>query len=176
VAGRAALLVVIIAAVSFVVSRSAYGPAGLGAAGEARFISALDGYETQPALSPNGDMVAFAWAATGVRTRRIMVMPITGGTPRALTDGVHDDSQPAWSPDGREVAFLRREAGDSTFAIMTAPVIGGGVPRKLLSTRSSYGLDWSPTGDFLWLTSIVQTLGHSTGSSCSRWPTAQRGN
>jgi len=59
------------------------------------------GHETDPALSPDGNQVAFS------RDGDIYVKLIDGGPPLRLTTDPGPDASPCWSPDGRRLAFRR---------------------------------------------------------------------
>ena len=68
------------------------------------------GLEESPVFSPDGEEIAYAADAGGVR--KIFVRSVAGGGETALTSGPFDDVQPAWSPDGGTLAFVRaREPG-----------------------------------------------------------------
>jgi dipeptidyl aminopeptidase/acylaminoacyl peptidase len=71
---------------------------------------------SSPRWSPDGKQIAFItkWDADDPKTpgsgkQQIHVLPVGGGSPRAVTAAVEGVSSFAWSPDGRSFAFL---AGD----------------------------------------------------------------
>ena len=65
------------------------------------------GLEVLPAISPDGQTVAYA-SGTPVRMR-VFVRPVAGGRGIALTDDTTQvQSHPRWSPDGSRVLFLER--------------------------------------------------------------------
>jgi len=113
------------------------------------------GYKAWPALSPDGELVAYDWGGPDGDNLDIYVKAVTpGARPVRLTENPADESYPVWSPDGRRIAFLR-DTGDS-MAIYTMPWPGG-QERKLIDLRGVYwaagfevpSLSWSPDGQRL---------------------------
>jgi Tol biopolymer transport system component len=122
------------------------------AAGELREVSltSYPGPQSDPALSPDGNRVAFVWNGEKQDSFQIYVMQIGGGTPVRITNHAVWPFSLAWSPDDRHIAFLRPE-GDR-FAIMLVPPFGG--PERKLAETSIYAwasccLSWTP--DAKWL-------------------------
>ena len=117
---------------------SAYGPI--------KPLTTYSGLEYEPALSPDGNQVAFVWNGEKKDNFDIYVRLVKGGAAVRLTTDPAEDHAPAWSPDGSRLAFLRGNA------IYLIPALGG-VERKLL--QFSHGslrvtpLSWSPDGRFL---------------------------
>jgi Tol biopolymer transport system component/serine/threonine protein kinase len=114
-----------------------------------RFTS-FPGKEKDPALSPDGKQIAFAWDGEKRDNFDIYVKLIGGGPPLPLTRHPAADFSPAWSPDGSQIAFARLSEGAS--AIYLIPSLGGH-ERKLTELYSVWSegksLDWSPDGKFL---------------------------
>ena len=82
------------------------------------------GLEVDPALSPDGEMIAYAGGVPG--RMQIYVRRLSGGRTIALTaDSTRDHRSPRWTRDGAQVAFQ----ADS--AIWAAPALGG-EPRPLM--------------------------------------------
>ena len=135
------LVVCLVAGILWIVgSRSASVPLNL-----IPFMT-MEGVVSDPAFSPDGNQVAFAWAEPGEARRQIYVKLIGSETPLRLTHSADgEDQSPVWSPDGKQIAFLRGTKSD--VEIVTVPALGG-PERRLLSLRSDryYGLDWSPDG------------------------------
>ncbi len=97
------------------------------------------GLEVDPALSPDGEMIAYA---AGVPARmQIYVRRLSGGRTLALTaDTTHDHRWPRWTHDGAQVAYQ----ADS--AVWLTPALGG-EPRPLLRLPGPLaGFDLSPDG------------------------------
>jgi Tol biopolymer transport system component len=114
------------------------------------------GEKRDPALSPDGEVVAYSWAGTADDNWDIYVKGLGPGTrPLRLTEDSAPDRSPAWSPDGRRIAFVRD--GEDGCAIYTAPWPSG-PERRLVQCagpiRRGGGyflttLSWSPDGDWL---------------------------
>jgi Tol biopolymer transport system component len=81
-------------------------------------LTAFDGIETAPSLSPDGKTVAYQKAVGGKRD--IYILRVGGKNPTNLTAGLDGDhSEPAFSPDGRRIAF-RSESGGGGIWLMEA--------------------------------------------------------
>jgi len=70
------------------------------------------GWEGEPAISPDGNLVAYAAEVDG--SRDIFIVDARGGTPRRVTDDPADDSDPTWFPDGASLAFVSERGGESS--------------------------------------------------------------
>jgi serine/threonine-protein kinase len=99
------------------------------------------GLEIDPALSPNGELVAYVAGPLG--KTRLFVRQVEGGTPVALTRAGEGFARvPRWSPDGRRLLYL------SERGLEVMPALGG--PSKLvLPVDRGTWTDgtWSPEGD-----------------------------
>ena len=122
-----------------------------------RPVTSTPGDERDPALSPDGTRVAFAWDGDGDgvgaadtdgagRQFDIYVQDPDGGTPIRLTNHPADDLSPAWSPDGTRVAFVRCSVGGEC-GVYAVDAQGGA--EQTLAAPSNLdidGLAWSPDG------------------------------
>ena len=85
-------------------------------------LASYPGVEGPPALSPNGDLVAFAWSADAdIGQTDIYVKAIGSEALRRLTETAAWETNPAWSPDGESIAFVRDGQG-----VFTMSQLGGG--------------------------------------------------
>jgi len=111
-------------------------------------LTTFSGREFMPALSPDGNFVAFVWDGEDGQQFDVYNRPIGSETTLRLTTDPADEYCPAWSPDGRSVAFIRVQGDEGT--IFTVPA-SGGVQRRLRSVRPWFGsaLSWSPDGKHL---------------------------
>lgn len=100
--------------------------------------------DTQPAYSPNGDLIAFRSERQG---GGIFVMGASGEAPRKLSDmGYYPD----WSPDGQEIIFssmavedpLSRGANIKLYAVNVA----SGQRREIAAGPDAVQPRWSPQG------------------------------
>jgi DNA-binding winged helix-turn-helix (wHTH) protein len=81
------------------------------------------GDETDPAFSPDGRLIAFAWNGASP-TRDIYVMPMGSDHPVQITADKANAISPAWSPDGKQIAYMRLD-GVSKASLVVVPAGGG---------------------------------------------------
>jgi Tol biopolymer transport system component/serine/threonine protein kinase len=89
--------------------------------GDPHPLTSAPGAETQPAVSPDGNLVAYASDESG--NFDLWLVDARGGNPIRLTDDAHEDSSPAWFPDGSALAFVSDRGGSS--AIWKVAALGG---------------------------------------------------
>lgn len=93
-------------------------------------------------VSPDGKTIAFALLGD------IYTMPIAGGTPTRIAQGLAWEVQPRFSPDGRRIAFTSDRGGGDNIWIMNAD---GSDKRQL--TKEDFRLlnqpSWSPDGQYI---------------------------
>jgi imidazolonepropionase-like amidohydrolase/Tol biopolymer transport system component len=93
-------------------------------------------------VSPDGRTIAFDMLGD------IYTMPIAGGTPRRIADGLAFEHQPRFSPDGRRIAFTSDRGGGDNIWVMN---VDGGDKRQV--TKEDFRLlnqpSWSPDGRFI---------------------------
>ena len=98
-------------------------------------LAATDASESSPSFSPDGKQLAYvATSAPGFyyNAARVMVVPATGGTPRALA--ATPDARPeilGWSASG-DAVYVREAEG--TGAVILALPTDGGAPRPISAT------------------------------------------
>ena len=106
----------------------------------------------QPALSPNGNQVAFVSNCRGqdaIGTDNIWIMDINNQANmiRITNDPQHSAKMPAWSPDGTRIAFTRTRGNNLDLWIMDS---NGQNLQQLTTNPNENGHDalpaWSPDG------------------------------
>ncbi len=102
----------------------------------------LDRIDT-PALSPNGDRIAFSAPGPDGGTH-LYVISAAGGAPTQITKGTATDLSPVFSPDGARIAFVSNRSGNRDIWIVPA---GGGEPTRVTDDPAD-DIDpaWSPDG------------------------------
>jgi len=75
-----------------------------------RQITSAPGWETEPALSPDGTMIAYISNESG--NPDVWLADSRGGNPLQLTDHPSADRDPAWFPDGSSIAFVSERGGE----------------------------------------------------------------
>jgi tricorn protease len=89
-------------------------------------LTAMDGTETDPAISPDGKWLAFISNQYG--NDDIYIMPVDGGAIVQLTFHEASDTAPSWSWDNQTLYFAsNRLNGISTYALSRK----GGTPERL---------------------------------------------
>jgi Tol biopolymer transport system component len=85
------------------------------------------GLNTDPAISPDGKLVAYASDRSGEGNLEIWVQQISGRQAIRLTHHVADDHEPAFSPDGAHIAFRSERDNGGIYMVSTL----GGDPRLI---------------------------------------------
>ncbi len=93
-------------------------------------------------VSPDGRTIAFTMLGD------IYTLPITGGTPKRIAEGLSWEVHPRFSPDGTRIAFTSDRGGGNNIWLMNAD---GSDKRQL--TKENFRLlnqpTWSPDGRFV---------------------------
>ena len=93
-------------------------------------------------VSPDGATLAFSLLGD------IYTMPVAGGTPRRIAEGLAWEVQPRFSPDGQRIAFTSDRGGGDNIWVMNAD----GSDKRAV-TKEKFRLlnqpSWSPDGRFI---------------------------
>jgi Tol biopolymer transport system component len=136
--GAGAVIVLLLA---LVVAGTAWrsSPRGGILTGTPRQLTSDPGWESEPALSPDGNYVAFTSNAGG--NPDIWLIDSQGGSRLRLTDDPANDHSPTWFPDGSAIAFVSDRGGAP--GVWRVPSLGG---PALLVLRDADGPAISPDG------------------------------
>lgn len=111
--------------------------------GQAVRLTAMQGYETNPKVSPDGNWIAFTGRQFG--NADIFIMPLAGGEVKQLSFHSGADEVNSWSWDSRRIYFTSTRAGQ--LSGFTVPV-SGGTPQRLFGDhffQFDHGLFEHPT-------------------------------
>jgi serine/threonine protein kinase len=124
-------------------------------------VTSYEGFQRDPAFSPDGNQIAFAWTGRNGTVTHIHVKVIGTETSLPITSGPMMDMHPAWSPDGRSIAFIRVQSPIVT-GIYEIPPLGG--PERQIAEIFSepyQALSWSRDGKWLITSGREQPGGRS---------------
>eukprot|EP00300_Choanocystis_sp_HF-7_P003610 c12748_g1_i1.p1 GENE.c12748_g1_i1~~c12748_g1_i1.p1 ORF type:complete len:1408 (+),score=318.64 c12748_g1_i1:519-4226(+) len=96
-------------------------------------VGGLDGFYTQPAVY--GDLIVF------VSEDDLWSVPIAGGTPTKLTNGIGEVWRPRISPNGEYIAYSASSEGSPDVYVMP---LKGGESRRLTYTGMGIVVNWTP--------------------------------
>jgi Tol biopolymer transport system component/DNA-binding winged helix-turn-helix (wHTH) protein len=130
------------------------------ASGEPLPVAVYHGNAGDPALSPDGDRVAFV---AGEESNFGIYTALVGGENSIRLTNNPGDRFPTWSPDGRQIAFYRYS--DDGTGIYTIPALGGTEHRIYKGPSNTWpessGLAWSPDGETIAFTENNKDKIHS---------------
>ena len=106
-------------------------------------LTADSGLSCDPALSPDGKLLAYASDRSGEGNLDIWVQQVGGGEPVRLTRHESDDYEPSFSPDGTLIAFCSQREGGGIFVI---PALSG--EERLIAERG-HRPRFSPDGNWI---------------------------
>lgn len=101
------------------------------------------GLTTDPAISADGKLIAFASDRAGSGNLDIWMRQTAGGEPVQLTSDPADESAPSFAPDGVHIAFRSEKDGGGVYVI---PTLGGAAR---LAAKSGRDPRYSPDGKLI---------------------------
>lgn len=118
--------------------------------GNSSRITALEGEEINPRISPDGKWLAFSSNQYG--NYDIYVMPVEGGTIKQLTFHTGSDEMESWGWDSKTIYFTSNR--NNTFGSFKT-TIEGKTPQKLFNNyfNNTNGLAETPAGEYLFTSS-----------------------
>ena len=112
-----------------------------------RRLTSGDGFESMPAFSPDGSLVAFSAQYDG--NTDVYVVSVSGGVPKRLTWHPGDDVVQGFAPDGATVLFTSpREVFTGRYTQLFSVPVKGGMPERLPVPHAARA-SWSPDGSAL---------------------------
>ena len=139
--------------------------------GDITHVTTEDGLEIQPAISPDGKMMAYA-AGTSMHVR-LFLRPADGGRAVPLTaDSTAIQQAPRWSPSGKSLLFLTRDGVDTVVA-----GLGGGTAVTLINGAQGpvATATWSPDGRRIAFVRRDSLMTYAIASGETRFVTKQKG-
>lgn len=106
-------------------------------------------------ISPDASQIAISDNSQGDHESRVYIVPVAGGTPRAITQK-SPSYWHGWSPDGKTLAFVGQRNGD--FDIYAIAAAGGDETRLTTAKGLDDGPEYSPDGKYIYFNS--ERTGH----------------
>jgi Tol biopolymer transport system component/DNA-binding winged helix-turn-helix (wHTH) protein len=106
-------------------------------------LTSTSGVNADPALSPDGTLLAYASDRGGGADFDIYVQAVVGGDPVRLTNDPAEESEPSFAPDGAHIVFSKRGAGLYVVGAL------GGEPRLIVRTPWARTPKFSPDGRWI---------------------------
>lgn len=132
VKGTLALCGLALLAAWFVTERLSVVPSHSVANGIPRQITTAPGWEGEPAISPDGQFLAYGADASG--SMDIWLVDVAGRRPIRVTDDPAADFAPAWFPDGKFLAFASDRSGRN--GVWKVSMLGGSTFLLVPNARS----------------------------------------
>jgi serine/threonine protein kinase len=104
-----------------------------------------------PSVSPDGQRIAYAAAASGITNSRLFVRPLNAATATEIPIPGFSAGSPFWSPDSKQIAF---HSGGTLQKVD----LSGGPPITICGDCGGYGGTWNRDGVILFTNSRTGVL------------------
>jgi TolB protein len=121
------------------------------ASGKRQVVVSDGGLNMTPALSPDGNRLAFASSRSG--NTEVYVLDQATNTTQQVTVHPGGDLSPSWSPTGQDLAFTSDRSGRPQVYVMSAD--GANVRRLTYDGDYNAAPAWSPRGN--WIAHVCRT-------------------
>jgi len=147
-----AAIVAVVASTTWYVRRSTGSPGNAFSVGRLSHLTTDPGLELDPAISPDGRLIAYAAGAPGAT--RIFVRELAGGRALPLTEAALESQRwPQWSPDGSQILFQAGGSLSRTHLITATPAeiyiatpLSGDARKLAVPADGAISPSWSPDG------------------------------
>ena len=113
------------------------------AGGLAQRLTSGQGFESDPAFSPDGSTIAFSGEYDG--NTDVFTVPVAGGIPKRITYHPDADRVAGWTPDGKRILFRSNRLSQSRYTQLFTVAADGG-PAEVLPLPMACMGAWSPDG------------------------------
>ena len=111
--------------------------------GTAQRLTAGQGFESDPAFSPDGNTIAFSGEYDG--NTDVFTVPVNGGIPKRITYHPDADRVVGWTPDGKRILFRSNRQSQSRYTQLFTVGEEGGIADVLPLPMACSGA-YSPDG------------------------------
>jgi Tol biopolymer transport system component len=105
-----------------------------------------------PAVSPDGRLVAYAHGRyptlQNLSANEVLIVPMSGGSPRRISDSTHVNLSPVWAPDGRSILYVSNSGGTRDVVQQAVSSDGRpvGKPQQITTSLGSWVISLSFDG------------------------------
>ena len=104
------------------------------------------GAALNPQWSPDGRFIVYA--EMGLYSRKILLLPVDGGSPLLLASGEFRPADPTWSPDGKSIAYGGAGGAGKSTDIRVLK-LETRQSQTIAGSESLFSPRWSPDGNYI---------------------------